>query len=130
MVKSAKGKAAGKRPALTQEAPVSLAVRVILEVGSDVPSYYINYADVAQSNHEFTLSVAKMPTRLGPQAVRTLQETGELHVETLLQLLIPPTLLPSLLKALTVQKDLYEKAHGPIRDASEQPAPLTMGTLQ
>lgn len=128
MAKSAKGRAAGTKPGL--EAPTSIAARVTLEVGSDVPSYYVNYADLAQSTHEFTLTVAKVATRLGAQAVKDLQVTGEMRVDALLQLVMPPTLLPSLIKAMTVQRDLYEKTYGSIRDGVEPPASDPKGTLQ
>jgi hypothetical protein len=135
MAKSAKGRAASKapkqKPNTQPNTPISLAARVILEVGADVPSYYVNYVDIAQSAHEFTLSVAKVPTRLAAQAMQNLQATGELRAEALLQLIVPPTLLPSLIKALVLQKDLYEQINGPIHDASEaHPAPVTKGTLQ
>lgn len=126
MAKSAKGKAAGKVLAQKTESPTALAARIVLDVGSDIPSYYINYADVAQSSHEFTLTVGKTPTRLSQQSIRDVQATGELHVEAMLQLILPPTLLPSLIKALTSQKDLYEHTFGTIRDGSEPPR----GTLQ
>jgi hypothetical protein len=130
MAKSAKGRASGKAPEQKPNVPMAVTARVTLEVGSDVPSYYVNYVDVSQSTHEFTLSVAKIPTRLAAQTMQNLQTTGELRAEALLQLIIPPTLLPSLLKALTAQKELYEKTWGPIRDSSDLPAGLTKGTLQ
>jgi hypothetical protein len=130
MAKSAKGRAASKAPKQKPNTPISLAARVTLEVGPDIPSYYVNYVDISQSSHEFTLSVAKVPTRLTSQTAQNLQATGELRAEALLQLIVPPTLLPSLIKALTLQKDLYEQINGPIHDASETLGPAAKGTLQ
>jgi hypothetical protein len=130
MAKRAKGSAVGgKTSERKPEAPTHVQARVVLEVGADVPSYYVNFADIAQSSHEFTISVGKTQSRLSAQQMEDVQKTGQIRVEAILQLVIPPTLLPSLINAMTIQKDLYEKMHGPLRDGAAVPV-LGQETLQ
>ncbi|HEY2781068.1 MAG TPA: hypothetical protein VGI90_09830 [Steroidobacteraceae bacterium] len=99
-------------------------LKILLNDDADIPSYYVNYAEITQGMHEFSLYVAKVPGRLSAETLATVQETNELRVDPLLQIVFPPTLLPGLLRALTLQKDSYESMHGEIRDPSSVQPPV------
>jgi hypothetical protein len=102
-------------------------VKVIIKGDADVASYYVNFAEISQSMHDFSMYVARVPSRLSREELATVQESGELVVDPVLALTFPPTMLPGLIKALTVQKDLFEKTYGPIRDPLDTNIPV--GTM-
>ena len=94
------------------KSPKELAVKISFEASDNVPSYYINHAEVGSSRHEFVLLCGKVPTKATAQQIATATETGQLVLEPLVQLFIPPTLMNGLIDALTEQKKKYEKQHG------------------
>ncbi len=55
-----------------------------------------------------------MPAKLSPDAIKEAQETGTVHFSPLLYLTVPPTLVPGIIEALTLQKEAYEKIFGTI----------------
>ena len=88
--------------------------RVFLEVSPNAPVYYVSHAEVSHTQHDIGLAFGLMPTRLSPADRETAMTTGELHIETMVQILIPPTLLPGLINALSIQKEKYEEMFGKI----------------
>jgi hypothetical protein len=99
--------------------PMSIMIRP--DPKPDTPSYYINYAAVAHSEHDFLISVLRTPAQLTPEQTELAKKGSAVPVEPMLQLLIPPRLVDGLIKALTIQKEQYEREHGPIRN-KKQPA--------
>jgi len=110
------------RKASRKKVDLNRPVKVVMAIGSDVPSYYINHAEISNSPHEFTMTVGKISTRFSPAQKQAVIDTGEVPVEPILQLIIPPTFLPALIGALEKQRGTYESAFGPIREP-DAPAP-------
>jgi hypothetical protein len=82
--------------------------RVRIEVKSDTPSYYVNFIGVSHTAYDFTLSAIKIPSPLTPEQTEA-SKSGEIPIEPLLQLVIPPLLVDGLIIALTDQKARYEQ---------------------
>jgi hypothetical protein len=95
--------------------PLLQPLRVILEP-TDAP-VYANYAEVSASQHEFQISFALTPSKPSPQALEE-AKSGSIHLDTIVQILLPATLIPGLIKALTTTKDQYETITGPIKEMS------------
>lgn len=95
--------------------PEVLGVKIVLEASEDTPSYYVNYVEIIHSQHEFGLYAAQMPTKLSTDSLEAARKSGEIHVEPTLQLVVPPTLIPGLIRALETQKQSYEKEFGMIQ---------------
>ena len=95
------------------EAPAPLKdLRVIVDPSVAAPVYYVNYVEIANSVHDFTLFGVKMPPKLSADTLATVQKTKELHVEPDVLITIPATIVPALIRALSTQKDTYEKLTG------------------
>jgi hypothetical protein len=95
-------------------APVYANIQIALE--SNVESVYANYAEVSSSLHEFQISFALAPTRLTAVKVEEMK-SGGLKVEALVQILLPPTVIPGLIRALTITKEQHETMVGrPIQE--------------
>jgi hypothetical protein len=118
-------KKAAAKIGLIPPTPQIASVRVIIKDDEDVPTYYINYAEVSMGMHDCSLTAAKIPNRIPPSSQSAIIESGELRVEPLLQLVFPPTVIPGLIKALTLQKEIYEKFNGEIREPTFGPNKLS-----
>jgi len=114
MPKKAISKTASDKPKFAQ-------VRIVLNEVADVPSYYVNYAEVSQGMHDFSIHVARMPSRFSPDVAAAAAKEGVLRIDPMLQLVVPPTIIPGLIKALELQKAMYEKQHGEIVDPTDSP---------
>jgi hypothetical protein len=95
--------------------PTQLAVTVVANPTDDTPSFYSNYAEASFNQHEIGLFFIKTPTKLDIQRLEE-AKSGKLVLEPLAQVLIAPTLLPGLIRALQTVREEYEKAFGVIRD--------------
>ena len=104
-------------PDAPQEEPIT--ARVVVEEG-DASPLYINFAEVSHSRHEFMMHCLQVPTKLTPTMREVILSSGELRLSPILTLLMPPTLLPGLIKALTLQMEKYEQQCGPIRKTPEE----------
>ena len=96
-------------------------VKVVLNVSDGVPSYYVNHAEVSQTRHDFSIHFAQVPSKFSSDTIALIKETHVLPLEPMLQVTIPPTLIPGLIKALNRQRETYEEAHGEIRE-DDQPS--------
>jgi hypothetical protein len=105
------------RKATRKKSHVNKAVKVVMGFGSDVPSYYVNHAEISNSPHDFTLTVGKASGRFTPTQQEAALESGQIAVEPMLQLVLPPTLIPALITALETQRATFESNYGPIRSA-------------
>jgi Protein of unknown function (DUF3467) len=92
--------------------PVIKAVRVLLEPSRE--PVYANFAEVSAAQHEFQISFALTPSRPTAETIEQ-AKTGEMRLETTVQVLLPPTIIPGLIKALTTTKEQYEAMVGPIK---------------
>ena len=92
-----------------------ISTRLVFDISDEIPSYYINYIEVAQTEHEFSLYSVQVPGKPTAEQVATARESGEIHMEPLFQMILPPTIIRGLISAFESQLDLYEKQHGEIR---------------
>jgi hypothetical protein len=102
------------------KSPTSVAVKVVLDVSDDTPSYYVNVLEIAHSRHDFSLVAARVPAKTSVQKLELAKQTGEMRVEPERQLVVPPTVIPSLIRALTIQRASYEQKYGVLPDEEEQ----------
>ncbi len=105
-----------KLPSFTPNQKIE--VRVSLRVTDDTPSYYVNHLEVSQTQHEFTFSVGKIPSRFSAEKQSEIAGSHVMEIDAMLQLMIPPTLLPGIIKAMQIQLELFEKANGKVKDNS------------
>ena len=98
-------------------APVQLMLRPTVLITDGTPTYYINHAEISVSPYEFGIATARLPTKPTAEQIAAARITGELAVEAELVLLMPASVIPGLIRALTQQKTLYETQYGPIFDA-------------
>jgi hypothetical protein len=107
--------ARAKKPKMKPDGRLLKAVRVSLEPTQEAP-IYANFAEVSAAQHEFQISFALSPSRPAAEALEQAAETGLLRLETLVQVLLPPTIIPGLIKALTTTKEQHEALVGPIKE--------------
>lgn len=91
----------------------SVTMRIVLEAGDDTPTFYANYAEVAFSQHDCVVMVARAPAKLNSAMIEQ-AKSGVLHLEPSAQIIVPHSLVPALIKAFATARDLYEKQIGPI----------------
>lgn len=89
-----------------------LVIKVALDPTDETLTYYTNHVEVAHSRHEFSLIAARLPGKLSVAARLNAEETQELVLEPELQLLIAPTLMPALIKALQSQYAVWHEKFG------------------
>jgi len=92
------------------------SVKISLEASDSTATFYVNNAEVGHTPHDFTLACGKLRAKLSPSEYTAAKESGRLTVEATVQITFPPTLLPGLIRALTTQRELYEKRFGAIKD--------------
>jgi hypothetical protein len=100
------------KTAAVVEKPKFTTAKAVLYPSDDAPTYYINFAEVSRSQHEFMLTCAKGPSKLTPAQAAAAGESGEIRLEPVVQLIIPPTLINGLIAALEAQRTKYERDHG------------------
>jgi hypothetical protein len=95
--------------------PERVPVRVLVDAVDESAVYYANYVECSFAPHECLLSFARVPAKLS--VARTEEaKGGTLRLEPLVQIIVPPTLMPGLIRALTTTKEGYEKIMGPIKE--------------
>jgi hypothetical protein len=87
----------------------SLPVAVAIDVPEGTPSYYSNWIEVSNTKWDFCLTAALMPSRHNKAKIAEMQANRALTLTAEVQLIIPTTLLPGLIRALTMQKERFEK---------------------
>lgn len=98
--------------------PQTMAVQIRVEPSSETPTYYVNHVEVAHNQHEFALFTGKLPAKLSTEELEKSKNSGVLTLDPSLQILLPPSIIRGLLRALQMQLDLYEKNFGKIVDTS------------
>jgi hypothetical protein len=89
--------------------PTSVQLRIMIDVPDGTPSYYSNWIEVSHTKWDFCLTAAKMPARQNQTKMDQIVETKTLTLDADVQIIIPPTLLPGLIRALTSQKKTFER---------------------
>lgn len=108
----------------TIPAPVAVTVRIAVDVPEGTPAFYSNYLEVSQTKWDFSLIIARIPVKHSAAKINDMQATGLLPLRADATINFPPTLMAGLIRALTVQKEAYEKATGTIlkEDTDDEPS--------
>lgn len=112
-------KAVSKSAAAEKVEPKEIQVQIAFNHVDDISSYYVNHAEVANTQHEFVILCGRLPAKLSPSQAQVAKEKGKIMIDPLLQLTVPPTLIDGLINALKTQKERYEKRHGKIGGESK-----------
>src|SRR5260370_40975477 len=94
---------------------------VSTQVGDDAFTYYANHAEISCTAHEFAILFARFPAKLPPDKLEEARG-GALSIDCDVQILISPTLISGLIRALITQKETYEKRFGVITQLGETDA--------
>jgi hypothetical protein len=86
-----------------------LTAQARIDFRSDTPSYYVNFIAVSHTAYDITLTVAKMPSPLTQEQSELATNGKQIPVEPILQLVMPPLVADSLIKALMDQRAKHEK---------------------
>jgi hypothetical protein len=89
-------------------------VQVLVAPDANTPHYYFNFVEISHSLHDFTLNVARIPSKLTREQNDQMKAGEAVAVEPTLQLVMSPSMLPALISALQVQRQAYESGFGPI----------------
>jgi hypothetical protein len=102
-------------PPKSAEPETQIRLSLATQVGKETFTYYANHAEIASTPHEFALLSARMPAKLPPE---NLEEaiSGNLTLTSDVQILIPATLIPGLIRALNTQKTAHEQRYGTIHE--------------
>ena len=83
-----------------------------LEPSESTAVYYVNFIEVATTPQDFSVICGRLPGKLSATKLEEVKEVGVLVLEPDVQIVIPVTLVPGLIRILTAQKELYEKIYG------------------
>jgi hypothetical protein len=104
---------ARKSAAKAAKQPVPMPVKISLEYSGE--TIYANYAEVSAAQHEFQITFALSPTKPTAEQIEH-ANSGIMRLPTLVQILLPPTIIPGLIKALSTTKEQHEALLGPIKE--------------
>lgn len=79
--------------------------------------YYANYAEISHSQHDFVLTLVRVPAKSSSASIAEMMKTGILAVEPQVQVTFPPTLARPLIEALQRQVAAYEESIGTITES-------------
>ena len=98
---------------LVAQAPAkAVKARPVLDINESTANYCVNFAEVSYTVHEFSIQAVRMPTKLSDERLEAARKSGVAKFTAEVQLVLPPTLLPGLIRALTISKENYEKQFG------------------
>lgn len=97
-----------------EQAPV--IAKVQLQHNENTATYYVNNVEVSHTPFDFAISWAKIPTKLSTVELETVKSTGNVSLDAMVVLTVPPAVIPGLIRALMIQKEMYEKTVGQIPD--------------
>ena len=89
-----------RRPASRKKTPEAKAIstKIVLHPSDETPQYYVNFAEIANSQNEFSIYGAIIPTKLPAGEIDSITKTGELHLEPEVQIIIPVTVIQGLIR--------------------------------
>jgi hypothetical protein len=86
--------------------------RVVIDANDAAPFYYVNFVEVTNTANDFSLMCTRLPPKLSEERRSLLIKTKELHTEPDVIITFPTAMVPGLIRALTTQKEAYEKKTG------------------
>lgn len=95
-------------------------MKIRLDISADTPTYYVNHVEIGYGSHDFSFAVARLPSVFSPSQLATMKSTGEITVTPELVLVLPPTLIPRLITALSLQQQKFESSFGKIKKAEDE----------
>jgi hypothetical protein len=102
--------------------PESVAVRIAIEVLDGTPTYYANFIEIGHTKWDFSLIFAKLPPKPTAGKIAEMQATGTLALPAETAINFPPTLMMGLIRALTIQKEAYEKENKvELKETNDEP---------
>ena len=101
-----------KKKSLSKDEPIN--AKIVLDATDDNPQLYVNYAEISNSKHEFQIAFARLPTKPSQSQLLAIRESKTLLLSPEIRLIVPPTLMPNLVKAMIEQIEKYEQDHGKI----------------
>jgi hypothetical protein len=97
-----------------------IPIKVVLDPGEHTSTYYANHFEVARGRHELTVIAGRLVGKISRERMREATDSRELLVDPEFQMLVAPSLVPGLIKALQTQLDMWTKEHG-TSNAKEAP---------
>lgn len=113
VVKRAPKKVAAANPGEAQ-------VKVSLEPSLETLPIYANHVEVGHTRHEFTVLAGRVPGKMPAQRFRLAQESGTLQLEPDVTILLAPTLVPGLIRALQIQLEKWEGKYGVVNRKGDE----------
>lgn len=108
-----------RQPA-AKETATRVAVKVQIDPTPDAPVYYANYLEVGHSHHEFSISFARVPIKFSADRLVEIKKGMVINLASEGQVLFSPTVIPGLIRALEIQRKLYETNFGKIQTKGEE----------
>jgi hypothetical protein len=87
----------------------SIVTTLTIELTEETPAYYINFAEVTNTPYDFSIIGARLPAKPSVEQIEDTKKSGKLVVESNVVIVFPVGMIPGLIKALTKQKEMYEK---------------------
>jgi hypothetical protein len=84
-------------------------IRVAVDIPDGTPAFYANYLEIGHTKWDFCLIVARLPAKPNSAKLAEIQSTGVISWPAELTINFPPAVIPGLIRALTIQKEKYEK---------------------
>lgn len=97
-----------------------VVVKVGLDLSADYPTYHANFADVAHAPYEFSLIFARLSPRMPAHVKEAAKASGVLPVAPEVHVVIPPEVVPGLIRALQQQQERFEAQFGSIVERAER----------
>jgi hypothetical protein len=94
------------------ERETEVGVKIALQPSQDAAVFYANFFEVAHGPHDVTLYGVRVPAKLGRAEVEAARASGELQLQPDFQIVIAPSLVPGLVKALQSQLEKWQKRFG------------------
>jgi hypothetical protein len=100
---------ARKLSKMNEASDKATTVRIAVNVTKETPVYYINFVEVSNTPHEFSVTCARIPSKPTQSMVDEATNTGAITLNSDVQLVFPVGMLPGLVKALQTRREMYEK---------------------
>jgi hypothetical protein len=107
--RAALAQSAGKAPSAP---PPPRQARISIDVPEGTPGYYSNYIEIGHTKWDFSLIASRLPAKPSSAKIVEMQASGILNIPADVTISFPPHLMPGLIRALTTQKETFEKTTG------------------
>jgi hypothetical protein len=97
-----------------------VTLKIDHDASADVPDYYVNNVEISHTEHEYTLSFVKMPSKVPKDILEIAKKNGSLTLAPMLKIYLPVTVMDGLILALTAQRDKYESKFGKRKAAGKK----------